>query len=133
MRKIFLRRLDSRPPPLFFCLKPVGWFLKVSVNLQASATQLLRQKYDKIKLGWEEPELTRKLRGVKGEEAIKVFIRAGGQIRGGKGDHINIKMPNGKLITIPGNKELKTGLLLDAIKKADLTAEEFEKLLKGRR
>ena len=69
-----------------------------------------------------------KLRGVKGKDAIKAFQRAGGVLlQGGKGDHI--KMTNGRIITIPGNKELKTGLLMDAIKKADLTAEDFAKLL----
>jgi len=45
---------------------------------------------------------------------------------GGKGDHINIKMPNGMIITIPGkNKELKIGLLKAVIRRAGLTEEEF--------
>jgi hypothetical protein len=35
----------------------------------------------------------RQLRGIKGYQAVKVFIRAGGVEKpGGKGDHINIKM-----------------------------------------
>jgi hypothetical protein len=40
------------------------------------------------------------------------------------------KMPNGQIITIPGSKELKIGLLRAAIKKAGLTEEEFLRLLK---
>jgi len=44
--------------------------------------------------GWQ-------LRGIKGEEAVKAFVRAGGMQRSGKGSHVNIKMPNGLLITIP--------------------------------
>jgi len=50
--------------------------------------------------------------------------------RGGKGDHVNVKMPNGQIITIPSSKELKTGLLRAALKKAGLTEEEFLRLLK---
>ena len=72
----------------------------------------------------------KQLRGIKGTEAVKVFQAAGGIIRkGGKGDHINIKMPNGQIITIPGPKELKIGLLKSSLRKAGLTEEEFLKLL----
>ena len=38
----------------------------------------------------------RQLRGVGGEEAAKAFVKAGGLRRAGKGDHVNIKMPNGQ-------------------------------------
>ena len=71
----------------------------------------------------------RKLRGVKGEEAIKAFIKAGGKLRKGKGDHVNIKMSNGMIITIPGKGELKVGLLKAVIKKAGLTEKQFLELL----
>lgn len=56
-------------------------------------------------------------------------MRFGGVRREGKGDHINIKMPNGMIITIPGNKVIKIGLLKSAIKKAGLTEEQFIELL----
>jgi predicted RNA binding protein YcfA (HicA-like mRNA interferase family) len=59
----------------------------------------------------------------------RAFANAGGKVRPGKGDHVNIKMPNGQLITIPVSGEVKIGLLKAAIKKAGLTEEEFEKLL----
>ena len=55
--------------------------------------------------------MTRKLRGVKGKDAVKAFLKAGGELRPGKGDHINIKMPNGMIVTIPGTGELRVGLL----------------------
>ncbi|MBA2124063.1 hypothetical protein B9J78_03910 [bacterium Unc6] len=71
----------------------------------------------------------RELRGIKGKEAIEAFVRAGGEKRPGKGDHVNIKMPNGLIITIPGKKELKIGLLKAAIRKAGLTEERFSNLL----
>ena len=69
------------------------------------------------------------LRGIKGKNAIKAFVKAGGIKRSGKGDHVNIKMSNGQIITIPVSKELKIGLLKTAIRKAGLTEEEFMRLL----
>lgn len=38
---------------------------------------------------------------VRGSEAIRALERAGGIPRKGKGNHVNIKMPDGQLITIP--------------------------------
>jgi len=73
--------------------------------------------------------MSRELRGIKGKDAIKVFLRAGGIERPGKGDHINIKMPNGMIITIPGKGERKIGLLKSAIHKAGLTEGQFLDLL----
>ncbi len=67
----------------------------------------------------------RQLRGIKGEEAVKAFVRAGGTQRSGKGSHVNIKMPNGLLITIPIRGDVKLGLLKAAIRKAGLTEDEF--------
>jgi len=69
------------------------------------------------------------LRGIKAAEAIKAFERAGGIHKSGKGDHVNVKMPNGRIITLRGKGEVKVGRLKDAIREAGLTAEEFLKLL----
>ncbi len=69
------------------------------------------------------------LHNVKGKDAVNAFVRAGGIEKPGKGDHVNIKMPNGMIVTIPGNKELKIGLLKSAIRKAGLTEEQFLELL----
>ena len=68
-------------------------------------------------------------RGVGGEKAVKAFVKAGGIQRSGKGDHVNIKMPNGQLITIPCHRELRIGLLKAAIRKPCLTEEQFLDLL----
>ena len=68
------------------------------------------------------------LRGIHGYDAIQAFIRAGGVMRQGRGDHVN-KMPNGQLITISWSKEIKIGLLKASLRKAGLTEEEFKKLL----
>jgi predicted RNA binding protein YcfA (HicA-like mRNA interferase family) len=60
-------------------------------------------------------------------------LRAGGERRGGKGSHVNVRMPNGRIITIPQEGRIKLGLLRDAIGKAGLSVEEFVRLLeKGR-
>ena len=71
----------------------------------------------------------RRLRGIRGRKAIRAFEKAGGTVRKGKGSHVNIKMPNGQLITIPITRELKIGLLKAAIRKAGLTEKEFMDLL----
>jgi len=70
------------------------------------------------------------LRGVSGRDAVKAFVRAGGIVRPGKGDHVNIKMPNGQLITIPISGDVKIGLLKSAIRKAGLDDDAFISLLK---
>jgi len=73
--------------------------------------------------------MTRELRGLKASDAIKAFERAGGQIRPGKGDHINLKMPNGRIITLRAVGEVKVGRLKDAIREAGLTVANFAELL----
>jgi len=70
------------------------------------------------------------LRGIKAVDAIKAFERAGGIRRSGKGDHVNIKMSNGRIITLRSKGEVKVGRLKDAIREAGLTAEQFLELLK---
>lgn len=55
------------------------------------------------------------LGGTKASDAIKAFEKAGGVRRSGKGDHVNIKMPNGRIITLRDKDEVKVGRLRDAI------------------
>jgi predicted RNA binding protein YcfA (HicA-like mRNA interferase family) len=72
----------------------------------------------------------RQFRGITGREAITAFVRAGGiRRKKGRGHHVNIKMPNGQIITIPGRGALKIGLLKAAIAKAGLTDEQFLEFL----
>jgi predicted RNA binding protein YcfA (HicA-like mRNA interferase family) len=51
--------------------------------------------------------LNTKLRSIKAKDAIKAFEKAGGVRRSGKGAHVNIKMPNGRIITLRGKGEVK--------------------------
>jgi predicted RNA binding protein YcfA (HicA-like mRNA interferase family) len=69
------------------------------------------------------------LRGIGSEQAIAAFERAGGVRRRGKGAHVNVKMPNGMLVTLPAHGELRVGLLQAAIKKAGMSIEEFSNLI----
>lgn len=50
-------------------------------------------------------------------------------MRPGKGDHINLKMPNGRIITLRAVGEVKVGRLKDAIREAGLTVASFADLL----
>jgi predicted RNA binding protein YcfA (HicA-like mRNA interferase family) len=73
----------------------------------------------------------RRLRGIRARQAVRAFGRAGGEAKGGKGGHINIKIPNGQIITLPAHGELKIGLLKAAIRKAGLTEQQFAAALRG--
>jgi predicted RNA binding protein YcfA (HicA-like mRNA interferase family) len=64
------------------------------------------------------------------QDVIGALERAGGKIRTGRGSHVNIKMPNGQLITIPFHGQVKVGLLRAALRKAGLPVEEFLRLLR---
>ena len=66
---------------------------------------------------------------MKSEDVMGAFEKAGGVRRPGKGSHVNIKMPNGQLLTIPGHGETKIGLLQAAIRKAGLTVDQFLEFL----
>jgi predicted RNase H-like HicB family nuclease len=54
-------------------------------------------------------------------------------VRQGKGDHRNIKMPNGQLITIPVSKELKMGLFKSSNKKGGIDRRRIRAVTIGRR
>jgi len=74
----------------------------------------------------------RKLRGIGGREAVEAFKKFGYNERKGKGSHVNLVKRESNRLTIPLHTELSVGLLLNEIKKAGLTVEEFLQLL-GRR
>ena len=69
------------------------------------------------------------LRGIRAADAIRAFERAGGQRRSGKGDHINLKMPNGRIITLRALGDVKIGRLKDALREAGMTVAQFVDLL----
>ena len=64
--------------------------------------------------------------GIKPDDAIRAFERAGGVVKRRRGgSHVIIKMSNGQLLSIPDHGDIKAGLLQAAIRKAGLTIDEF--------
>ncbi|MEK6575288.1 MAG: type II toxin-antitoxin system HicA family toxin [Chloroflexota bacterium] len=65
---------------------------------------------------------------------MKAFEKIGYRVVRQKGSHIRMrddKNERHRPLTIPGHKELKPGLLRALMRDADLTVDEFEKLIKG--
>lgn len=70
------------------------------------------------------------IHNLKTEKIIKAFERAGWTARGQRGSHVKLtKEGNPNILSIPVHKgkPVKKGLLLDQIKKAGLSPEEFLK------
>ncbi|HBI23410.1 MAG TPA: hypothetical protein DDX84_04225 [Nitrospiraceae bacterium] len=68
------------------------------------------------------------LHNLKPQRVIKAFERAGWKNEGQRGSHVKLtKEGNPNILSIPVHKgkSVKKGLLLDQIKKAGLTVEEF--------
>lgn len=69
-------------------------------------------------------------RNVRPKQAIAAFERHGGVARRGKGSHVNVKMPNGMILTFSATREpVKVGLLKAMIRKSGLTEEQFAQAL----
>lgn len=73
------------------------------------------------------------LHNLKPERVVKAFERAGWMNEGQRGSHVKLtKVGNPNILSIPVHKgkPVKKGLLMDQIKKADLTIDEFLKYYK---
>ena len=69
---------------------------------------------------------------ISGKEMIKILTKQGFQTVRQKGDHVSLykKSVNEPLLVIvPLKKEIKKGTLLNILRQAKITREEFEKLL----
>ena len=62
-------------------------------------------------------------------EVVKALTKAGFQVARQKGSHL-ILIKNEYIVPVPKHQEIKRGLLLEIIAEANLTKEEFLKLLK---
>ena len=72
----------------------------------------------------------RRLRNVRAQRAIRAFHRLGYETVRIRGSHHILKHPSRGMVVLPFHRgTLKVGILLDAIEKADITVEEFERLL----
>ena len=68
------------------------------------------------------------LHNLKPDRVVKTFKRVGWTVERQKGSHVKLsKEGNSNILSIPVHKgrPIKKGLLLDQIKKAGLTVEEF--------
>ena len=62
-------------------------------------------------------------------EVVKALTKAGFQVARQKGSHL-ILIKNEYIVPVPKHQKIKRGLLLEIIAEANLTKEEFLKLLK---
>lgn len=78
----------------------------------------------------DSPKEKKGLHSLKPEKVVRAFEKAGWTVRGQRGSHIKLtKEGNPDILSIPVHrgKPVKKGLLLNQIKKAGLTVEEFLK------
>lgn len=69
---------------------------------------------------------------VSGREAVSVFERAGFVVRRQRGSHIVMTKPGRpETLSIPDHRELQVGTLRALIRKASLSVEQFEDLLRS--
>lgn len=70
-------------------------------------------------------------RGVSGDQTIKALERKGWRVHRSKGSHYAMEHPDFEpTIVVPRHKELRPGTLNKILKSADVSREEFLKLLK---
>ena len=69
---------------------------------------------------------------ISGKEMIKILTKQGFRTVRQKGDHVSLYKKSGDeplLVVVPLKKEIKKGTLLNILRQAKITREEFEKLL----
>jgi len=72
----------------------------------------------------------RRLRNLRFQDALRGFERLGYHIQRVRGSHYILKHPEKGLLVLPFHRgAVKTGIILDALKKAGVSAEEFEEVL----
>jgi len=72
-----------------------------------------------------------KLRALKSGEVLSALRRAGFERGRQKGSHLRLRHADGRVVTVPehGVQDLGRGLLRKILRDAELTVEEFMKLL----
>ena len=72
-----------------------------------------------------------KLPKISGKEMCKVLEKLGFDKVFGKGSHVRFIHKDGRRTVVPvhGNEDLGPGLLLEILKQAGLTRDDFEKLI----
>ena len=71
-----------------------------------------------------------KLPVISGEKAVKAFVKAGWRVDRVVGSHVILRKEGSPVtLSVPLHRELKKGLLRALIRDAEMTVEEFIKLL----
>ncbi len=72
-----------------------------------------------------------KLRAVRSSEVLSALSRAGFQQVRQRGSHVRLRHPDGRVVTVPrhGSQDIGRGLLRKILRDAELTPDEFLKLL----
>ena len=75
--------------------------------------------------------MTKLPRGMSGREVVKALQRAGFYVKRQKGTHIILRRDNPfAQVVVPDHKSIDTGTLASIIDGADLSVEDFIKLMK---
>ncbi len=75
--------------------------------------------------------MTRLPRGMSGKELVKALQRAGFYVKRQKGSHIVLRRDNPfAQVVVPDHKSMDTGTLATILDGADLSVEDFIKLIK---
>ncbi|MEJ7612288.1 MAG: type II toxin-antitoxin system HicA family toxin [Candidatus Fervidibacter sacchari] len=75
-------------------------------------------------------------RDVSGRKVVKVLQKIGYRVVHRKGSHIRMRddtNPNHLPVTVPDHKSIKPGLLRQILRNANLTVEEFLRLLRSQK
>jgi len=68
---------------------------------------------------------------ISGDQCISTLERIGYRVARIKGSHVRMRCPGRKPVTVPGHHELDRGTLKAILRTANVTVEEFVKLLRG--
>jgi predicted RNA binding protein YcfA (HicA-like mRNA interferase family) len=72
-----------------------------------------------------------KLPVVSGDDCVKALQKLGYQVKRTRGSHIWLVCPGRAPVPVPRHKELGHGILRKIIKSADISVEEFIRLLQA--
>jgi predicted RNA binding protein YcfA (HicA-like mRNA interferase family) len=68
---------------------------------------------------------------ISGDQCISALERIGYRVARIKGSHVRMRCPGRKPVTVPRHHKLDRGTLKAILRTANLTVEEFVKLLRG--
>lgn len=66
---------------------------------------------------------------ISGKKAVKIFTKIGDRVVRQRGSHIRLHHPQKRPLTVPDHRVLGRGILRKLLRDAELSVEEFIKLL----